>query len=477
MILSNLMLLFSPEKSFYYNLQNFIPENGSVFYNLNCNESETRLRSNPYSKLFIASSTDSINNNLIQLEKTNLVPRKFWQKLVNQFFQETIFLSNSNNSSSKYVNKLRTLGIAVYKGSDYRNFLNKFSKDLVNGKIKVEVNNSSDDNVSTFFYKQNHQQHLKYTWFKFINFGVPVTKSRIDNANYSNHAELINRSLPMFIVVNDKKEIVTSESTDQLHCSDILLKAQSFFIKNKNNSKRLYTSLIFINHEDALEYKNYIESYYSNSTRSINLQVIPTNMNIYYKFMSIYNQNFEFRLIPDLKEVSSLVYQYKKNSNLSFKALQKHGTHYFQGQPIYFIKPFSYKTKYNQSLKSFKYNKYFSLHDNYFNCNVVFLNYQTLINMWQKFIKDNNFHSLLAVPEIDVSNLENFIHHNDYKKNYDKITFLPSLKSYDFIKNYLTSNTEKQFTAYNRISSKLFYLKTLCWRILWSLTIRQPVNL
>ena len=222
-----------------------------------------------------------------------------------------------------------------------------------------------------------------------------------------------------------------------------------------------------------------LESCYNDSTRSIKLSVIPTNMNAYYKFLSVRSTNFEFRLIPDLKEVSDLIYKHRKNANLSFEAFQKYGKHSFQGQPIYFIKSFIYKPKYFKTLKKFKYSEYFVYNNDngHFTCKAAFLNYRTLVSMWQKFIKDNNLANLPTVPSVCVSNLEAFISGSDYTDNHDKVIFLPSLKSYDFIKNYLISDSEKHSGMYQIFSSKLFHVKTFCYRVLWSLTVRQPVNL
>lgn len=475
MILSNFLLSFVFRKNFYYNSQTVMPESNILIHDLYPNSYVPGNKQ--YSKILIANSTGLRANPKAELNRVDLIPRTFFQKFTNQFFQETIFLSNSSNESSRYVNKLRTLGIAVYKGNEYRHFLNQFSKDLVSGKIKVEVNSLKNFDNENYLHKHNNQQYLRYVWFKFMNFGQLELKNVFGKTNSNNKLKLINHSLPLFVVANDNQQIIMSESTDQLYYNDMFLKLQSLFFKNKSNSKKLYTGLIFINPEDALEYKNYVESCYCNSTRSIKLRVIPTNMNVYYKFLSVRSKNFEFRLIPDLKEVSDLIYRYRKNANLSFETSQKHGQHYFQGQPIYFIKSFVSKSKNSKTLKNLKYSEYFTQDNGHFRSKAVFLNYQTLVDMWQKFIKDNGFTNLPMVPNIHISNLESFISQSDYKDKCDKVVFLPSLQSYDFIKNYLALDSEKQSGTYRLISNKLVHLKTFCYRILWSLTIRQPVNL
>nr|WGH13709.1 hypothetical protein Ycf80 [Lophurella pseudocorticata] len=442
---------------------------------------------NQHSKLFfhnvLISKTNfdnrEISYNLFakETENKNLLLRNFWQKLINRFLQETIFLSPSNAISTNYILKLKTSGLSVYKNNEYKNFLYKFSKDLLSGKVNVVTNNV--DTSTTLIPIKKDDTYLKYKWLKSLNFKNFIfsnLKKDVGNILRNSSSKLFNFSLPLFVVINDNQEIVVSESTDQLSKSRFLLNRFSYFFNLDEQSKNLYVGLLFVNPQDATEYKNYIKANCYNSTLSNNINVVPANMQLYYKLMMLRNRNIEFRLIPDLTEISHFVSKYKKYKNVSFNIKQKYSNKSFQGQPIYLIKPMYVKKKYSNYVKKLEYLYPFKKDQINMKYKAAFLNYKTLIGAWKKFKQDNCDYNLPYAPDIFVSNFEAFIQEKNYKKNYSNIIFLPSLQTYNFIQKYSQISSEHKSGLKFWLLNKSVFLKTFVIRVFWSLTSRQPIN-
>lgn len=421
-------------------------------------------------------STRLTNDSNLSVKKNNFVYRNFWQKMINDYFKETVFVSSSNRISHNYINKLKSLNLSIYNTNEYKKFLNKFSKDLAKGKIHVELNRIKDSNF--YFPRQKNHVFLKYTWSKLFNIKAISLFNFKDNKSDSlkdNMLDLSKTALPLFIVINSNEEIVVSESNNQLVGNNIFSDIYNHFTKSSNLNKKSYTGLFFVNYDDALEYKNYIQLKYPSSTCTIDMRVVPTTVNLYSQLMMIKNNNMEFRLIPDLKEISNLIYHYKKYKNIKFSNNQKYGRNFFQGQPLYFIKPLSVNKRGNKNIVKLSYYHYFKDKNLGLKYYPAFLNYNTLISAWQKFRKDNPDYRLPYKPMISISNLETFMKYNNQGDNSNTI-FLPSYETYDVIKSYLYENFRYKKDLKYWIASKSLYYKTLFMRFFWSLTSRQPIN-
>nr|YP_009654338.1 hypothetical protein [Pleurostichidium falkenbergii]QCH39625.1 hypothetical protein [Pleurostichidium falkenbergii] len=415
------------------------------------------------------SSSDLFIN---EIENNNLVSRKFWQKLVNKYIQETIVLSSPSTMSSNYINKLRASGLSVYKGNEHKSFLYQFTRSITGDKAKVSLSNLNIlNNLSN---RENSQTYLTYKWPKFFNFKNVFF---FNNKQYiSNILNFSSSSLPLFIVVNSNKEIVVAESTDQLSKNGFLFNLCNYFNNSKNYKKNLYTGLLFVNPKDAVEYKYYIEALHSNSTRSVGIKVVPINMHLYDRLINLKNASIEFRLVPDLKEISNLIYKYKKYKHISFNRNQKYTHNSFQGQPIYSIKPFYSQQKYSNYSNGYNSlnNTGQSESDSIYQ--TIFFNYNTLMGAWNRFKKENIKYSLPLKPEISVSNFETFIQSN-YNENKDsKLTFLPSVNAYDFIKSHLNTKSQYGRGLKHTVLRSSLSLKTFFYRVFWSLTSKQPIN-
>nr|YP_009393487.1 hypothetical protein [Bostrychia simpliciuscula]ARW62049.1 hypothetical protein [Bostrychia simpliciuscula] len=436
------------------------------------------------SSLIIVSNSNNLINkstrDLIKIKNyNNFISRNLWQKLINKYLQETIFISASNHLSDKYINKVKAHGLSVYRASDYKKFLLKFSQDLLNGKILVSMKNKNNTNIDLLIDK--HSKYVKYKWTKLLSFDLFKANKAIFPKQISINNKKINyETLPLFTLINKNYQVLMSESSNKLFrsksCFDLILKFFNSFLLKSTNDQKVYTGLLFVNPEDALEYRQYIQCKYIKSTRINSIQSVISSMNLYYNFLNSSIKNSEFRLIPDLKEVSDLIYKYRRYKHLSFDFKQKHGSNYFQGQPIYLIKPINVKNKNNNRKKSLDYSYFFNQKNTGIKYEPIFLNYQTAINAWNKFRQEYSYYDLPFQPELYVSNLEIFIKTSYYNNTNHQIIFIPSFNTYKFIKNFKQSKINNYRNIKQTVFHKSLYIKTLLSRLIWSLTSRQPVN-
>lgn len=408
---------------------------------------------------------------------SQIVFPNIWQRFVNRYLQETVFLSPTNKFTSNYINKLKMMGLSIYDVNQNRNFLHKFSKNLISGEIDIQLKNG---NTSTIYNsKHENYNYLHYVWLKLLNFKLlrfMTLKQNLISIFNKYGFSLVNSSLPLFIVINNHNEIIMSESTDYLsnvqrvHTIYNSLFSRFFSISNNKSS---YTCLLFVNHDDAIEYKNYINYKNANSTRALALEVVPSSLSLYNKLKFLYSNKIDFRLIPDLKEVSNLLYKYSKYKNVSFNPKQYYSYNFFQGQPLYQM---NLNNIYNKLEPKIKNLHLIQSNTEYTSNNTFFLNYSTIINTWQKVIEENSDINLPKSPQIIVSNLEVFLKDQQHQKSFSNVIFLPSVENYIFIKKYLIRNLESQSNFRCWLNNQGFYVKTLCHRIFWSLTSRQPNN-
>lgn len=462
--------------------------------------SDSDYKNNPFLKLKLSSSLNKINsdsqlfnlrfkynkfssillsvNRLVvnQLERESietkptykLINRNFWQKLINKYWQETIFISSSTTSLENYTNRLRSSGLSIYEGNDYKYFLQQFSKDLLNRRINL---NATIYNVKDL--KDNNNLYVQYKWLKSLNpsvFFIRFNQHRI-NSNFVIDDSIV--SFPLFVLVNEKQQVILSESSEHSQNYQRLWNFYSNLTNKAINKKTLYTGLFFTNLDDAKEYLNYISIKYNKSTRGSNIKLVPTTIKMYYQLLAQVNNNIDFRLVPDLREISELLYKYKKYRHVSFHKDQRYGNNYFQGQPLYFIK--SSKLKNFSNVNNFKLLYRFSRND-HVQYEAVFLNYETAFNAWQKYRRKLNNYKLPLNPQIDVLNLETFITTPTYAKQHQNFIFIPPIKTYDFAKKYVKNHLEENKALITSFSRYGVNLKSFMYRVFWSLTTRQPIS-
>nr|YP_009392854.1 hypothetical protein [Caloglossa intermedia]ARW61416.1 hypothetical protein [Caloglossa intermedia] len=402
-----------------------------IFKSINLKKNKSILISkwNTYKRL---SSKYQLKNNL----GYQFISRNFWDKFINRYWQETLFVSVNNIYSDYYINQLKSSGLLIHKGNQQKKFLLNFGRDLIKGKIQVSLYKSK---MNLSAVNKNSDQYIKYIWRKGVNWYIYNLYSRhlyaknclLKKKNIFTAHNLEAKTLPLFVVTNKNNQIVIAESPGQVSVNNFL----PIFFKNFYNtfvSKKHNVGLLFINPKDALEYKSYSASKYL-SLDNNPLKLFVGQLSLYYKLLYSSAYSAEFRLIPDLKEVSNLIYKYQYYNNIRFDQFQKHGKDYFQGQPVYIIKPVFVKNLYTKRKSRLNYFYTLNYDNNSARCQAIFLNYKTALHAWNKFRQDHPYYKISAQPNICVSNLEYFIKSQTLQNKIVDYILVPSPETYNFI--------------------------------------------
>lgn len=413
-----------------------------------------------------------------------LIQPTFITKLLNKYWQETIFLSATNPLSDNYINQLKSTGVAMYQ-NEYKKFLLDFSRALTTRRIEVYLD---DSKVSA--NEKSNPTYVKYIWRKGLNFSLPNNplKNFLNvkdiHTSKSQPSLLLHKirsnDFPLFTVINGSNQMIMAEFPEKmLNNKNVLDRLYRWYYDRflwTRNNQPLYEGLFFMNPEDAMEYKYHIQQKYTASSKQNILDVFASKLDLYYKLTRTSAPKIRFRLIPDLTELGELIFKYRKYRHVSFHKQQKYSKNYFQGQPIYMIQPLLAFNK--KSQKNMLINYRYKLYENtsQISYEAIFMNYKTTLTAWQKFRKENTDYILPSCPKILVYNLEDFIKtcENNKEINNRNILFVPSKESYDFLKQYY--NNQSQIRVLQKFSSTLLYFKVLGKRMLWSLTSRQPMN-
>lgn len=429
-------------------------------------------------KHFISNNSIHESSKPLFIQQTDyqFIHRNLFQKFINKYWQETIFISKSSLLSESYINKLKTTGLSIYKNNDYKNFLVELSKALLNGKLQISID---DNKTNSDLFKYDNHIYMKYIWRKGLNLSFTNLRhkqAKIDKLDIVSSNKITHHSLPIFAITNESNELIMAESSEEIlfHKSFIALCLNWFKISLFQNvsDKKKYMGLLFINPEDANEYRQDILYKYSTSSRNSDIKYFIGYLKLYYQLLHASIYNTEFHLIPDLKEVSDLIYKYQHYSHLYFDKSQKYGKNHFQGQPIYLIKSVLAVNKNTQQkdLVNYSYNiKYDSNIQEY---QAVFLNYKTALFGWNQFRELHLNYKLPTKPSLYISNLEEFL--NNYKTSNKNIIFVPSSDTYQFITQHIKLNKTNKINQL--FIQNISYIKNSMIRAMWSLTSRQPTN-
>nr|YP_010952191.1 hypothetical protein Ycf80 [Gloiopeltis furcata]WMP13860.1 hypothetical protein Ycf80 [Gloiopeltis furcata] len=408
--------------------------------------------------------------------------RDFVAQLIEQYWQETVFVSPVNKLSEYYTRKLKSANIAT-KQDEYKKFVFDFSKALVTERVETSLTESN----------RNHLTHnkkvttSKYIWRKGLNFfSLEQLRSYIFNRSklgLSNNKQLkviqqlkLNK-LPIFTVVNNLNQIIVAEPSNELIVNQSILDRFYQLYHDKfvpsRYKRNLYEGLFFVNPQDALEYKENIKQKYSTYNKQHNLHLFAAGLDFYHKLIHASPSRVKFHLIPDLKELGDLLRKYQYLSNVSFYNKQKHGQKLFQGQPIYLIQSIKAKNRINKKIEPVHYIYEFSENNKNSNYEPVFMNYNIALKAWQQFKERKSEYLLPKKPKVLVYNLESFLKDMDIYSS-KKFLFLPVEESYRFMK--VNDLTKLNNPVYQTLVNRLLYCKIMTQRIFWSLTSRQPTK-
>lgn len=407
----------------------------------------------------LVSTVDFLTKSNTDLANKELISNNLLRRLVNKFWQQTIFLSVPTKLSDKYIAQLNSLNLVKDK-INQKKFLSKFSRSLIDGSIESSL---SKDLLTD--YKSSS---IKYLWRKGLN---PKYSGNLNlllpNANQKSLQKIQKqsgnllkiRNFPLFIVTNHLGQMVIAEPPESSHVTSSLIN----IFPNKSSSRPFYQGWFFTSNKDAEEYLQHIKKQYRIININNKLKIFTCNLETFYKLSHNSRSIVQFRLVPDLHEVGKLVTQYSSYRSIVFDTNQNYGKDYFQGQPIYTIMNDS-SDYYYQVLNDKQKMKY----------KPVFTNYETAVSSWNSFVRNQGHSKISKHPKFMVYNLEDFLEDqlNDSSQSQLPAILIPSKNCYEFIKNSQLKYTPD--IIYENFFTCFSYLKLWTKRVLWSLTSRQP---
>lgn len=417
-------------------------------------------------RLLLAYDINDVN--ILSKSVYDLADQKFlksnvWSNIINSFWQQTLFLSLSNDLSNKYIAQLNSLNIMRNK-ANYKDLIYKF------GKIFNNQDLSNTSFKSFQIQNTNKLQYIQYVWLK----SFSIIQFNLFKANevkyyFNNFLKIFDKNvsfnhLPLYTISNNLGQMIISEIPKRPNMKNHMFEPKLINTDNSN----IYESWFFINFEDAQEYMQYITKYYNFSGKQNPLKIFPCNLKTFYKLSAKYSNKILLRLVPDLNQVGKLLYKYRYSNNIFFHKKQKYGSDYFQGQPIYMIVD---KTK-----KNVNQDLYYNMNSGTTKCNysLIFTNYNTALKIWKKMKAKLGNNKIYNKPKLVVYNLESFLKDqiNTTPGNSYKLLLVPSENSYSYVKK--EHLIKKHNKAYDNFTNLYSFFQLWTKRIFWSLTSCHP---
>lgn len=421
--------------------------------------------------------------------KVNFPNISLFQQLIDTYCKQTMFLSSVTSITQSYCNKMIKLDPQIAKKIRKKRIFN-FNKALFNYDIVVNTL------IKSYLHengKLSVSRPIQYVWRKSVNLSgifsnLVKPNYNINVSNFSiSFAQLLKTiHVPLFTITNNYKQLVIAEPSEAVfmknRIKNIIFRWPYYTFVSGQDQAGIYESWFFINPQDANEYKTYIASQYQRSYNQNGLNLFVTGIHFYYRLNRISAPRIHFRLLPDLTEVSNLVMNYRYGYKVEFDRKQNHGKNYFQGQPIYFIKPIIYRQRQFGKDKMIYCHYQISENKSQKKYYPIFFNRKVALNTWKKFrqvMKRQNI-SLPKNPILHIYNLEDFLRDTENSNYWIRSNFLlvPSSESYRLIKSVQINNYNKLPKIFSNIqnitSFYLYFSKSWSRRIIWSLTNKKP---
>lgn len=440
-------------KNFYHNLKDF---NLDTSFLLNVSNEVDRFSNRSLPIAYILKNQDKFSGGGHSLAAQKMEKEKLTTTVRDNLWSQDIFLSPNSKLLNKYSVQLSSLK-THQKQSTNKSLVLRFSQCLFNGSIQVS---STGHNR----YAKNNLEGIQYSWAKSLklkyfqlNNLLGLSSSLKKNQHIFNilHRNINLNQIPLFVISNHLGQMVISEPPTDLN----VFKHFRSYSSAGNCYGNIYYGFFFTNYKDAQEYLKHIARVYPISNND--LKIFACNFNTYYKAINSFDDNIQFKLIPDLVEISDLIKKYRYYRHISFHKQQVFSKNCFKGQPLYMIK--NGNTNIVSSISQKNMQPY----------NLFTLNYKEALEIFNKFKK----HQLINKKQkmnIVVYNLEDFIQNQLKLEHTNSSLFLvlPSRDSYLFTKQTQPIATHKLFhlNYLNTLSSISLWTK----RIFWSLTSKQP---
>jgi hypothetical protein len=211
------------------------------------------------------------------------------------------------------------------------NTIDELHEDLsMSYNYRVINNNSPFLNVLTGLFNNEEDGSIKKTEYALSAYLEGYFNKITSTRFYAKQVKQLQDSLkqiPVYVVLNGQGEIVLSTSTDSKNSTTANLHKTAYEFCGSFDSlvqTNTQLGLFFVSRADAEVYLNEIAKLDTQGTKMFGLGIHCFGLDFAYRIMREYHPNIDFRFIPDLKEVQSLLSSRNlDNSNLIFENEQQ----------------------------------------------------------------------------------------------------------------------------------------------------------
>jgi len=348
---------------------------------------------------------------------------------------ENINLKTTNDPVPTLINKLSSSeGMEIKIQNEYDNF---FIND--NNKKEKFLITSNFDNEVFQLPKIDKIVHILSNK-RSPNFPTEEQKYLLTKLKY----------IPVYTVVNDKNEVITSSTRDALKnnsLSWVQNKYKEIFFWSEDNGP-ISVSLFFMNKEDASSYLHEICKKEPKDSEVLGLKLKTVGLDVFYRLNRTSSPKNQTRLIADLKEIDLVLKSPSRNFFYSMHPKQKYSNTWFQGNPIYIIKLQKSTSQKNLIEYSFK---------NMPEKKIIFFNIEDSMRAW-KVYKSKNPNFTIKKPNIEIYNLESLLLDKECGRveNHLDIIFAPP---YNYYKNINWNTVSKSSSSYSKLEKYIFNTK------------------
>ena len=402
-------------------------------------------------------------NNTIIAKKIDIENTK--KNFVEKYLVERVVISTVDNSRE----------ITKKYSKSKKAWVKRFKKALINNRVVF------DDNQK---YINDKSHPVTASWYKTINFPRP-RNWKIKKRDYTfptdKQKQLISqlKHSPIFVVKNVFDEIVSGENRLNFYMGPIEKLFNWYYKKflwdpSDELNEPVTVAFAFSNHKDAQELQSYLLERYPYSSKEVGLSVEAIDLSQFYILSRKAPPMNQIRIIPDVMELGNLLNNFRKKRHVHFHPKQIYGKDFFQGSPLYRLKPIKVAHKAKGRIGTIELNYSPIIDQCLINDTVYyFTSFKDAEESWAKVYKHYKHLGIRIpkTPSIEVYNLESLLYdyENDLESTPEKFQIRSSCENYDYIRNALSEPTYNQF-------KNSFFARVRIWvlRFLWGWTHRTP---
>nr|BDA97414.1 hypothetical protein [Cryptomonas sp. NIES-345]BDA98375.1 hypothetical protein [Cryptomonas sp. NIES-1327] len=282
------------------------------------------------------------------------------------------------------------------------------------------------------------------------------------------------RTLPMYVLVNNKNELIKASSFPQTEQKDL----QKSSASSHDNYKTVSTRPIipfFLNKQDAILYLHEVSNQEPENFELYGLKIKTVNGGFFYTVNRTHRSIVHATIVGDLTEIRSIIdNKISCEFHYDFNPKQKYSHNFFKGTPVYRLRltqDFEKRlvTDISQKISKEK--------------DIIFFRYKDVLSIWDIYKRSSRDSRSINKLNIEIFNLEDLI----LDMESSKLTELPKYTWVSPIMHHTITYPSKEdiqtLHSYSSLQKVLFNsqltaknLQRICTELFWLLTSNSLPN-